>query len=471
MFFNTSSKYFLKIPALEVTKVVAEAGFLRFKLTPSNAIVPVTMPHATLAGPRGLVSTDEATRNAQLLDQNREILENMKAQQIQVENLVAEMNMLRQQPDAREVAQRAIDATLHEVNQGRRLLSAVRLTKDQESEIRSQELDLENLVLLSAEPDATTGERFNCFDASAPQESLRHIMFERYATVTDATLKQMASRMPSPPDTVWSEPGSISEEEKVFASQMADKVGAKLLKQDEGLAKVQASNLVIAKPILRTLNLACSNWSAAEQVRGLLGEFKSVTSGSVDVDNAANAKLAERIDLLMQQIIEREQDAIEVGSDCFTKVAMRIGAAQKKRKDIVFQIECGSEKVSLQDQSKKKASNWTISSQKDESLGGLTIAEHAAETQKRLIGVQKVRGPPKKWGKRQDQTWKKRKLEETSDDTTTRSAKKGKGKGDGKGKKGKNGKKGKTNTKGRQPKNEEGTPATQTKEQATVEDQ
>ena len=67
-----------------------------------------------------------------------EILENMKAQQIQVENLVAEMNMLRSQPDAREVAQRAIDATLHEVNQGRRLLSAVRLTKEQESEIRSQ---------------------------------------------------------------------------------------------------------------------------------------------------------------------------------------------------------------------------------------------------------------------------------------------------------------------------------------------
>ena len=101
-------------------------------------------------------------------------------------------------------------------------------------------------------------------------------MFERYATVKDATLKQMASRMPSPPENVWSEPGSISEEEKVFASQMADNVGPKLLKQDEGLAKVQASNLVIAKPILRTLNLAGSNWSAAEQVRELLGEFKSV---------------------------------------------------------------------------------------------------------------------------------------------------------------------------------------------------
>eukprot|EP01050_Picozoa_sp_SAG11_P022420 SAG11_NODE_4240_length_1992_cov_1.222927_3_plen_136_part_00 len=85
---------------------------------------------------------------------------------------LSEMNMLRSQLDAQVVAQRATDATLHEVNQGRRLLSNVRLTKEQESEIRSQELDIENFVLLSAEPNATTGERFNYFDASAPQESL-----------------------------------------------------------------------------------------------------------------------------------------------------------------------------------------------------------------------------------------------------------------------------------------------------------
>eukprot|EP01050_Picozoa_sp_SAG11_P022062 SAG11_NODE_4069_length_2053_cov_2.867172_2_plen_283_part_00 len=79
-----SPQYFEKIPALEATQVAAEQGHLRFKLVPSNTIVPVTMPHAaTLTGPPGLTSTDEATRNAQLLDQNREILENMKAQQIQ----------------------------------------------------------------------------------------------------------------------------------------------------------------------------------------------------------------------------------------------------------------------------------------------------------------------------------------------------------------------------------------------------
>eukprot|EP01050_Picozoa_sp_SAG11_P022045 SAG11_NODE_4062_length_2083_cov_3.086694_2_plen_253_part_00 len=143
------SNYFDKIPALEATQVAAEAGHLRFKLVPSNAIVPVSMPHATLTGPPGLVSTSETQRNAQLLEQNREILENMKAQQIQVENLVAEVNLLRAQPDAREVAQRAIDATLLEVNQGIRLLSAVRLTKEQESEIRSQDFDVENLVVLS----------------------------------------------------------------------------------------------------------------------------------------------------------------------------------------------------------------------------------------------------------------------------------------------------------------------------------
>eukprot|EP01050_Picozoa_sp_SAG11_P030952 SAG11_NODE_9387_length_916_cov_11.019584_1_plen_175_part_10 len=174
----------------------------------------------------------------------------------------------------RVIAQRAIDETLLEVNQGRRLLSAVRLSKDQESELRSQELDIENLIVLSAEPDPVSGERFNCFDSSTPQASLRHIMFERYGSVKDATLKQVASRMPAPPDHVWSEPGSIFEEEKVLAAKMGDKIGNKLLKQDEALERVQASNLTIAKPILRSLNLAGSNWSAAEQVRELLTQLK-----------------------------------------------------------------------------------------------------------------------------------------------------------------------------------------------------
>eukprot|EP01050_Picozoa_sp_SAG11_P040727 SAG11_NODE_17866_length_507_cov_0.546569_1_plen_103_part_10 len=67
-------------------------------------------------------------------------------------------------------------------------------------------------------------------------------------------------------------------------------------------------------------------------MRELLTQLKSATSGTLAADNAANAKIAERMDLLMQQIIEREQDAIEVGSDCFTKVSMRIGAAQKNAK-------------------------------------------------------------------------------------------------------------------------------------------
>eukprot|EP01050_Picozoa_sp_SAG11_P025929 SAG11_NODE_6029_length_1406_cov_1.275440_1_plen_135_part_00 len=81
------------------------------------------------------------------------------ARQIQVESLVAEMNLLRSQPDVKVIAQRAIDETLLEVNQSRRLLSAVRLSKEQESELRSHELDVENLIVLSAEPDPVSGER------------------------------------------------------------------------------------------------------------------------------------------------------------------------------------------------------------------------------------------------------------------------------------------------------------------------
>eukprot|EP01050_Picozoa_sp_SAG11_P014320 SAG11_NODE_1749_length_4320_cov_15.669983_4_plen_80_part_00 len=72
-----------------------------------------------------------------------------------------------------------------EVNQGRRLLSTVPLSKEQVSEVRSHELDTENLMILSAELDPTTDERFNCFDADDAQGSLRHIVFERYRHVKD----------------------------------------------------------------------------------------------------------------------------------------------------------------------------------------------------------------------------------------------------------------------------------------------
>eukprot|EP01050_Picozoa_sp_SAG11_P004605 SAG11_NODE_298_length_11076_cov_4.253621_13_plen_218_part_00 len=162
-------------------------------------------------------------------------------------------------------------------------------------------------------PTSLTGERFNCFDADDAQGSLRYIMFERYRSLKDATLKQMASRMPTPPDNVWPQPSDLTDEEQVLANKMGQD-GKKLLKQDEGLSKMQASNLTIAKPILRTLNLVGSNWNAAEQVRDLLGELKTVTSASLSADNAANAKISERIDILMQQIIAREQDSIEIGS-------------------------------------------------------------------------------------------------------------------------------------------------------------
>eukprot|EP01050_Picozoa_sp_SAG11_P018020 SAG11_NODE_2666_length_3114_cov_6.157877_4_plen_255_part_00 len=254
-------------------------------------------------------------------------------------------------------------------------------------------------MILSAELDPVTGERFNCFDADDAQGSLTYIMFERYQSLKDATLKQMSSRMPTPPDNVWSQPGDLTDEEQVLANKMGQD-GKKLLKQDEGLSKMQASNLTIAKPILRTLNLAGSNWNAAEQVRDLLGELKTVTSASLSADNAANAKISERIDTLMQQIIAREQDSIEIGSDCFTRVAMRIGAAQAKRADIVFKINACSADVKLEDTSKKTAANWTISSQKHVKLGGMSISEHAAETQKRLINAQKMRGPAQPWGKK-----------------------------------------------------------------------
>ena len=145
---------------------------------------------------------------------------------------------------------------------------------------------------------------------------------------------------------------------------------------------------------------------------------------------------------------------------------MRIGSAQAKRADIVFKINACSADVKLEDTSKKTAANWTISAQKQDKLGGMSISEHAVETQKRLINVQKMRGPAQPWGKRQKQ---KRKQEETSGDDTQGAKKKSKkGKDGKKAKKGKDGKKGK-GKQGRQPKNDEGAPATQTQEPAAEE--
>eukprot|EP01050_Picozoa_sp_SAG11_P031740 SAG11_NODE_9996_length_863_cov_22.606021_1_plen_162_part_10 len=43
---SLSRDHFDAIPALEVAVVAAEAGYMRFKRMPTNAIVPVTMPHS-----------------------------------------------------------------------------------------------------------------------------------------------------------------------------------------------------------------------------------------------------------------------------------------------------------------------------------------------------------------------------------------------------------------------------------------
>eukprot|EP01050_Picozoa_sp_SAG11_P016928 SAG11_NODE_2372_length_3446_cov_9.306543_1_plen_158_part_00 len=100
---SISRDYFDAIPELEMSVVPAEAGYMRFKRKPTNAIVPVTMPHASLSGPPAASALEDGDVNAQLLQQNAQILANMKAQQIQVENLISEVNVLRAQPDARSV--------------------------------------------------------------------------------------------------------------------------------------------------------------------------------------------------------------------------------------------------------------------------------------------------------------------------------------------------------------------------------
>eukprot|EP01050_Picozoa_sp_SAG11_P041393 SAG11_NODE_18530_length_488_cov_1.275064_1_plen_49_part_01 len=49
---------------------------MRFKRAPTNAIVPVTMPHAALSRPPAMSSLNDNDINAQLLQQNSEILAN-----------------------------------------------------------------------------------------------------------------------------------------------------------------------------------------------------------------------------------------------------------------------------------------------------------------------------------------------------------------------------------------------------------
>eukprot|EP01050_Picozoa_sp_SAG11_P037702 SAG11_NODE_15002_length_591_cov_5.699187_1_plen_152_part_01 len=139
---------------------------------------------------------------AELNIQNAQLIENQEKQQEMLELMRAEINAIRSQPSAKTVALRVVDSAFNEVDLGKRLINPVPRGKEELAKIRPQEIDTENLFILSAEKHPDTGERFNAFDSKAAQDSLRYLTFSKYKTVSDATKKQMASREPKIPPEI-----------------------------------------------------------------------------------------------------------------------------------------------------------------------------------------------------------------------------------------------------------------------------
>eukprot|EP01052_Picozoa_sp_SAG31_P005911 SAG31_NODE_267_length_18790_cov_3.661655_10_plen_138_part_00 len=68
--------------------------------------------------------------------------------------------------------------------------------------------------------------------------------------------------------------------------------------------------------------------------------------------DSSNSSLLQRADKLLQQLISREKECIEVGSDQVVRLSQKIIG--------IYQIDSGL-KGNLHDESKKKASSWHMS--------------------------------------------------------------------------------------------------------------
>eukprot|EP01050_Picozoa_sp_SAG11_P035569 SAG11_NODE_13107_length_669_cov_64.736842_1_plen_202_part_01 len=199
--------------------------------------------------------------------------------------------------------------------------------------------------------------------------------------------------------------------------------------------------------MLRQLSLSGSNWSSIEQALDLLSKFESVSSADTESGNRRNAATAEKIAKLLQVVVERTKETIEVTSDNFNSMAFKTCAAQKQRDEIVHQIQCGSKNAKLEDYTKHTASDWIMSAYPRAEFDGKTLTEIAEVTNKTIAGVQKINvntrktnpTTKKKWTAAEWKQWKKNRNNGTepipeADDTQTTRAPKGKGNKGGKGK-------------------------------------
>eukprot|EP01050_Picozoa_sp_SAG11_P010033 SAG11_NODE_986_length_6284_cov_72.758771_3_plen_218_part_00 len=199
----------------------------------------------------------------------------------------------------------------------------------------------------------------------------------------------MASRTPKISPEIFSNPGHLSEED-IFVAKTEMAGGAALLKQDEALTRQQISKLNIMQPVLRQLSLLGSNWRAVEQTMELIQELETVTSGDIVSANARNTALVKRACLLMQQVMDRTHEGIEVSSDNYCNLAMSVSAVQKSRDDIAHKIQSGSKDAKLEDHSKTTAADWCISTYKRPEFDGQSIQELSAITNRRIAAVQKI---------------------------------------------------------------------------------
>jgi hypothetical protein len=405
---------FNSVPKLLMQTVPPSQGRHLFTLDTSNKIPAVPIPHSNLSS-APTATQGSNTAGVELASQNQQMMDNIRAQQVMLETLRKEIEGIRAQPTAESVAQRVVDDALDDVNRGKRLINSVPRSKEDLAKLRSKDIDIENLFVLSAETHPDTGERFNMFEPQAAQDSIRYFTFGKYKNVSDAVKKQMASRTPKIPPEIFSNPGHLSEED-IFVAKTEMAGGAALLKQDEALTRQQISKLNIMQPVLRQLSLLGSNWRAVEQTMELIQELETVTSVDIVSANARNTALVKRACLLMQQVMDRTHEGIEVSSDNYCNLAMSVSSVQKSRDDIAHKIQSGSKDAKLEDHSKTTAADWCISTYKRPEFDGQSIQELSAITNRRIASVQKIapKGPKAnqkkpKWTKAQWSTWNKEK--------------------------------------------------------------
>lgn len=428
------------LPKLKSTAVSPEEGVMRFNL--QQIQVAAKLPNQ-LQNDHGEINAGEGVLS------DVQVRENIAAQQKQIEQMNNMLQSLLQRPGAREEARVVVSEAFDEVNRGVRLITPVPLSKDALDLHRSKELDVENLIILSAELDPVTGERYSTFDPDQAQASLRDNMFYRYKHIPAAVLKQMEARNYDPPADVFSEAPDLDDEEIRIAG---GKESAKV-KKDEQLKGGQERHLNNMKPLLRGLSLVGSNWNSVDTAITNLSKLKVATNTNYMTVNEDNAKIISDVVATLQGVTARIVEESEVLSDGFIRSAHANAKLQKQRDDVTLQINSNIGNASLGKSEPKKASAWNSSSVVRADLAGKTIKEAAKDLMNREINHKKLGSDGKQeksaaWKAKQKEKRDNRKKKKKSEQTAQRAAaaaqgqpdtddpepeeRKGKGKGKGK---------------------------------------